>query len=164
MSLRNVFLLVILVLMALFAALNWSAFTTPTTLSLVFTTVRAPLGLLMLVAIALLTVLFLLYVAYLQSTVLLEARRSARELTTQRQLADEAEASRFTQLREVVDARITKLEADNAQSQASVKEAIEHAAADVRATVEQTGTVLTSYIGEVEDRLERASRAGSTVR
>lgn len=160
MSLRNVFLLVVAVLLALFAALNWAAFTTPTTLSLVFTSVQAPLGLLMLILTGLLAVLFLLYVAYLQSTVLLEARRSARELTSQRKLADEAELSRFTELHTFLDTRITKLEADVAQAQTAAKADIGHATADLRATIEQTGTVLTAYIGEVEDRLERSGKAG----
>ena len=64
----------------------------PTTLSLVFTTVDAPLGLIMLAAVAFFTILFLVYLAYLQATVLLDARRHSRELEASRSLADQAEA------------------------------------------------------------------------
>jgi uncharacterized integral membrane protein len=137
MRIRTLFLLLILVALATFTILNWTAFTAPTTLSLVFASVQAPLGMVMLVITALLAAMFLLYVAYLQGTVILEARRSARELQSQRQLADQAEASRFTALQKTIEARLDRLDHD------------------LRGAVEQTGTVLTAYIGEVEDRLER---------
>lgn len=161
MSLRTVFLLVVLAVLAVFTALNWTAFTTPTTLSLVFATVQAPLGLLMLVVTGLLAALFLLYVVYLQSTVILEARKSARELQAQRQLADEAEASRFTELRAFLESRISKLEGDVTQSRSAAQSGLDRLATDLRATIEQTGTVLTAYIGEVEDRLERKMGPGA---
>ena len=111
MSLRTVFLMMVAGLLAIFTVLNWQAFIAPTTLSLVFTEVQAPLGLVMLVITGLLAALFLLYVAYLQSTTLLESRRFARELQSQRQLADAAEASRFTELRTVLEERLRHLDA-----------------------------------------------------
>jgi hypothetical protein len=110
MPLRTVVLLIVLAAVALFAALNWSAILAPTTLSLGVAEVQAPLGLIMLVLIAVLAALFLAYVAYLQSTVLLEARRHARELQAQRELADQAEVSRFTELRSYLDSRLGEIE------------------------------------------------------
>jgi uncharacterized integral membrane protein len=110
MPLRTVVLLVVLALIALFAALNWTAFVAPTTLSFGVAQVQAPLGLIMLGLLAILTALFLLYLTYLQTTVILEWRRHAKELQTQRELADQAEASRFTELRTHVDTRLTELE------------------------------------------------------
>ena len=53
-----------------------------------------------------LTLLFLVYVVYLQSSVLIESRRYARELQAQRELADQAEASRFSQLRAFLDSEL----------------------------------------------------------
>lgn len=161
MSLRTLFLLVLLAVLATFTVLNWSAFTTPTTLSLLFATVQAPLGLLMLLVTGLLAALFLLYVVYLQTTVILEARRYARELQAQRQLADEAEASRFTELRVFLESRISKLEGDIAQSQSAAKGQLDRLATDLRATIEQTGNVLTAYVGQVEDGLERKLKAAA---
>jgi hypothetical protein len=137
MRIRTLLLLLGVVVLAAFTILNWTAFTEPTTLSLVFTSVQAPLGMVMLVITGVLAAVFLLYVVYLQGTVILEGRRSARELQSQRQLADQAEASRFTELRTTLEARLDRLHHD------------------LHAVVEQTGTVLTSYIAEVEDRLER---------
>jgi len=108
--LRTVVLLVVLALVAVFAALNWTAFVAPTTLSFGVAQVQAPLGLIMLGLLAVLTTLFLLYVVYLQTTVIFEWRRHAKELQTQRELADQAEVSRFTELRTHVDTRLTELE------------------------------------------------------
>ena len=110
MPLRTVVLLVVLALIALFAALNWTAFVAPTTLSFGVAQVEAPLGLIMLGLLAVLTALFLAYVAYLQTTVMLEWRRHAKELQAQRERADQAEASRFTELRAHVETRLTEIE------------------------------------------------------
>ena len=110
MQLRNVVLIVVLLAVAVFAALNWRVITAPTTLSLGFAEVQAPLGLVLLGLLAILTALFLFYLVYLQTSVLLEHRRHARELEAQRQLADEAEASRFTELRTHLDTRLAEIE------------------------------------------------------
>jgi uncharacterized integral membrane protein len=155
MSLRTVFLVMVAGLLAIFTVLNWQAFITPTTLSLVFAEVQAPLGLVMLVITGLLAALFLLYVAYLQSTTLLESRRFARELQSQRQLADAAEASRFTELRTVLEERLRHLDAALAETQTVVQGKLDRVQADMRSAVEQSATTLSAYIGEVEDRLER---------
>jgi len=110
MPLRTVVLLVVLALVAIFAALNWSAFVAPTTLSFGVAHVQAPLGVIMLALLVVLTALFLLYVVYLQTTVILEWRRREKELQASRELADQAEASRFTELRVHLDTRLTEIE------------------------------------------------------
>jgi len=110
MPLRTVVLLVVLALVAIFAALNWSAFVAPTTLSFGVANVQAPLGLIMLALLLVLTALFLIYIVYLQTTVILEWRRREKELQASRELADQAEASRFTELRAHLDTRLTEIE------------------------------------------------------
>jgi hypothetical protein len=110
MPLRTVVLLIVLAAVVAFAALNWSAFLAPTTLSLGVAQVQAPLGLIMLALTVILTALFLTYLVYVQTTVLLESRRHAKELQAQRVLADQAEASRFTELRTYLESRLTELE------------------------------------------------------
>ena len=64
----------------------------------------------MLALLVVLTALFLLYVVYLQTTVILEWRRREKELQASRELADQAEASRFTELRVHLDTRLTEIE------------------------------------------------------
>ncbi|MDO8457231.1 MAG: LapA family protein, partial [Burkholderiaceae bacterium] len=96
MKTRTLLLLLVLVAIAAFATLNWGAFMATTTLSLGVADVQAPLGLVMLGMIVFVSAVFLVFLVYLQASILLEARRHARELQANRGLADKAEASRFT--------------------------------------------------------------------
>jgi len=140
MKAPTLLLLLVLAAVVLFAAVNWHAIVTPTTVSLLVTDIQAPLGLVLLGIIVLITALFLIFVVYLQTTVLLDARRHSRELQTQRELADSAEASRFTELRSHLDTELRRL------------------SDEMRAAIEQSGNTLAAYIGELEDRLERRDR------
>jgi len=157
MQLRTLLLVLVLVLTAAFAAVNWSAFTAPTALSLGFTVVEAPLGLIMLALTALIAVLFLVFIVYLQTGVLLEARRHARELEAQRQLADQAEASRFTELRAFLEKEVARLAAEIASARTGLTARVEQAEGELRTAIEQSANTLAAYIGEVEDRLEHRS-------
>ena len=128
----------LLALIALFALLNWSAFSALTSLSLVFTTVQAPLGLIMLGLVAFLSLLFTVWVISLQAGSLMDARRQTKELQAQRDLADKAEASRFTELRSVLLARLDRLQEET------------------RLALDQSGNSVAAHVGELEDRLEQA--------
>jgi len=125
MTLRTAFLLLLFAATVLFAALNWSAFIAPTPISLGVATVQAPLGLILLAFIALLAVVFLAYALYLQTSFFVEARRSARELQAQRELADQAEASRFTELREHLDTRLAEIESSLSAQLGEMRERLE---------------------------------------
>ena len=103
MNIRTFFLFLTIGLIALLAAFNWNALITPSDVSLGVTDVQAPLGVLLLALTGLLAVFFVAYVLRMQGTVLLEARRHAKEMQAQRDLADKAEASRFTELRGVIE-------------------------------------------------------------
>lgn len=78
MKARTLLLLLALGAIAAFTALNWSAFMTPTPLSLGVAGVQAPLGLVMLGLVAFLAALFLVFVVYLQTSGLMEDRRLYR--------------------------------------------------------------------------------------
>lgn len=99
MNLRTLFLLLIVAAIAALAVLNWGELTAPSLMSLGVVSIEAPLGLIMLGLTALLGVFFIAYVLSLQGSVLLDTRRHSKEMTAQRELADKAEASRFTELR-----------------------------------------------------------------
>jgi uncharacterized integral membrane protein len=157
MYLRTVLILVVLAALVIFVAINWSAFTVPTALSMLFTTVEAPLGLILLGIVALLTALFLVYVLYLQSSVLMENRRHARDLQAQRELAEQAEVSRFSQLRYFLENELRKLTDQNQTSQAGILARLDQLDRELRAAVEQSGNTLAAYMGEIEDRLERTA-------
>jgi uncharacterized membrane protein YccC len=156
MYLRTLLILGVLGLIAVFSALNWGAFIAPTVLSLGLTSVEAPLGLILLAIVALLTLLFLVYITYLQSTVLLESRRHGRELQAQRDLAEQAETSRFNQLRIFMETEIQKLSGDMEQSKSLLLTRLDQIERELRSSLEQTGNTLAAYIGELEDRFDRS--------
>ncbi|MHB1184966.1 MAG: LapA family protein [Desulfobulbia bacterium] len=155
MKVRTLLLLLTVVAIAVFTALNWNAIMAPATLSLGIANVQAPLGLVMLGLVAFLAALFLVFVVYLQTSVLLEARRHARELQANRELADQAEASRFTELRGFLEAELTRQAGLDAESRVVVLARLDQLDRDLRSAVEQSGNTLAAYIGELEDRLER---------
>ncbi len=167
MKLRTVLLLIGLILVVIFAVINWGAFTTPTTLSLLFGVVQAPLGLIMLGLTALLTVVFLLFSFLLQTSALLEVRRHERTLQSMRELAEQEESSRFTKLHEFLKEEIQKLSDINNESRAEILRRIDRIDKDVKTSIEESGNSLSAYIGELEDKLERivpGSSPGTTNR
>ena len=109
MSLRALLLLLVGTAIVAFIGINWSAMTAPTDLNLLIMDIRAPLGLVLLGLMALLSAVFVGLIAYTQGTVLMETRRHAKELSVQRELADKAEASRFTELRAHLDREVSRL-------------------------------------------------------
>ncbi len=155
MYLRSLLTLLVLAALALFAMENWNAFTATTTLSLIFATIEAPLGLILLGSVAVLTLLFLLYVVYLQSSVLFESRRHARDLQAQRELAEQAEASRLSELRAYLEGELEKLAKETEQSTLDVTSRLDRLEGDLRGAMAQTETTLAAYLGEIDDRLER---------
>ncbi|MEA2660075.1 MAG: hypothetical protein QOF64_2798, partial [Candidatus Binatota bacterium] len=106
MYLRTLLIVIVLGVIAVFAYLNWHVVVLPASLSLGFATVEAPLGLILLAVTAALTLLFLIYLVYLQSAALIESRRHARELQSQREIADNAEASRLKELRSFLEVEL----------------------------------------------------------
>lgn len=105
---RTLVVLAVLVLTGLFALLNWTQFTTPTSLNFGFFEVSAPLGMIMLGLVALLAIVFVVWALSMQATLIVESRRQAKELQAQRELADRAEASRFTELRDYVGQELAR--------------------------------------------------------
>ena len=107
----SVIFLIVAIVIVVFVAANWSAMNVPTDVNLLLTSIHAPLGLILLGLMLLLCVVFVAFGTYLQGTVLLEARRHARELAAQRELADSAEASRITELGGYLEQEFTRLSA-----------------------------------------------------
>ena len=155
MYLRTLLIVLVLGVVVVFALLNWSVFTAPTALSIGFTTVEAPLGLILLGAIGALTLLFLIYLVYLQATALMESRQYSRELKNQRELADRAEESRFTELRSSLETELRRIANQMADSNTAMNTRLDGLAHDLRSAIEQSTNSLSAYIGEIEDRLER---------
>ena len=155
MNLRALAILIVLVALASFAMLNWVAFTTPTVLSLGFADVTAPLGVIMLALTVLLSVMFLIYIVFQQAGVIVEARRYAKELKAHRELADTAEASRFTELRTFLDGELRRIEAQGGASTREVGARVELLEQQLQEKLAESTRTLSAYIGEIEDKLDR---------
>jgi uncharacterized integral membrane protein len=156
MYLRTLLIVIVFGLLVIFALFNWSAFMSPTTLTVGFSTFEAPLGLILLMTVALICLLFLIYIVFLQSSSLLEGRRQARELQSQRELADRAEESRFQQLRSAMEAELRNLDTQTTQAKAEILTRLDALESNLRLAVEQSGNTLAACLGEIEDRFERS--------
>ena len=157
MYLRTLLIVLVLGLLVIFALFNWSAFMSPTTLTFGIGTVEAPLGLILLAMFGLVTLLFLVYVVFLQSSSLLETRRQTRELQSQRELADRAEESRFQQLRSAMETELRSLDTQTTEFKAEIITRLDALERDMRLAIEQSSNTLAAYLGEIEDRFERSS-------
>ena len=134
---RTLSLFAVLLLVGLFALLNWPAFAALTPLSFGFMTVQAPLGFIMLGIIVFLALLFTVWAIAMQASALGETRRQSRQLQAQRELADRAEASRFTELHNFLVERIDRLQEQTQRG------------------LEQNADTVGAVVAELEDRLER---------
>ena len=148
MSGRTLFALLVLLLLALFAWLNWGEITRPTPLSLGLTRVEAPLGLVLVIALGVVSLLYLIFTIGLETAALLEVKRYARELLHYKKLAEDAEQSRYTELRRCLEAELARL----AEAEREEIRALE---ARVEELLEEHGNTLAAYIGELEDQILR---------
>jgi uncharacterized integral membrane protein len=144
MRLRTVSVILAVVLLAVFAAANWAAFTAPTRLNLLVATVEAPLGLVMLGLLATVTLVFAVWMASWQAVILMETRRNAKELQQQRAVADQAEASRFSELRAALHVELEQLAGR-----------VDAARDAMRVDLRENINSLAAVIAEMDDRLRR---------
>ena len=101
---RSIVLLVITLLLVIFAGLNWQNLLATTPIDFLLVEVEAPLGILMLLVVALMTLLFLGFVGFLEAQARWERKRLNDEIDRWRDLADKAEGSRIQELREIIEA------------------------------------------------------------
>jgi uncharacterized integral membrane protein len=155
MTIRLVFVLVVFALLSGFVALNWTEFIAPTTLSLGFSTTQAPLGLVLLGVLVLVVGLFAVYVLYLHSADLLRTRRLLKEMETQKKLLEQAEASRFTELRSFVAEQFALQGQRHAETLAAVRVQSPLDKQSDRTWLEEVHNGLSAQLGQLEDRLDR---------
>jgi len=155
MTLRSLLFVLVFGALAAFVLVNWSVLNAPTTLSLAFAEVQAPLGVVMLGFIVAVTVLFLGYIVYLQMSGLLEMRRHGKELQAQRQLADQAEASRFTELRGFLEAEFARQAARRSEGEAALGSRLDALEQRLRTIAGQPANALAARTAEAPGRIER---------
>jgi len=153
MNFRTVILLLVVAAIAALAALNWGTLSALSVVSLGVITFEAPLGLIMLALTALLGVFFIAYVLSLQGSVLLENRRHAKEMMAQRELADKAEASRFTDLR-------LFLEGQHAHAQEQLLARIDQLESRLTARAQDSDNNTAAYVGQLEHQIRTHNTDG----
>jgi len=155
MRTKTIFLIFGIVLIGGFAWLNKGEFARLSELSLGFTTVFAPLGLILLGLLMATLLIFLATTIYMQSVNLIESRKMMRELTAQRELADKAEASRFTELRHFLETHAAQLH-QREQAAATVSaERLAHTQTVLINRLEQSDNATAAYMGQLSDQLDR---------
>ncbi|WP_370678751.1 LapA family protein [Comamonas sp. GB3 AK4-5] len=158
MKARTALLTLIVLLIVFLATMNWQVLGQPNAISLGFTVVEAPLGLIMLCLTSLLAVFFVAYVLALQGSVLMETRRHNKEMLAQRELADKAEASRFTELRTVLELRHQEAQQQLLQRMDALEE-------QFKARAQESDNSTAAYVGQLEQQLRTrgsGAESGST--
>lgn len=147
-----------LVLLALFAVANWSLLAEPATLNFLAFDVRGPLGFILLGVTLGFVALFTLYALSLRTSALMETRRHLKELQAQRELADRAEASRFTTLGSQLEQELARM---RAQIDASRNEGLARADAldaSLKEALNETANALFAHMGQIDEKLERLTQ------
>ena len=162
MRTRTIVLVVAILLVAGFAALNWTEIVRPAPLLIGPATVsNAPLGLILLALLGITLVLFLISSAAQRTQSLIDYRHHQKTLEAQRELADKAEASRFVDLRQHLDSHLKEMRERDAIAASEFDKAMVQSRRDLQVQMEQMNRMLTARLNELEHRLEsRFERMG----
>jgi biopolymer transport protein ExbB/TolQ len=154
MRARLFFIVVAALLVGGFAAQNWPEFTSSSQLNFGVIAEQAPLGLIMLAVFGVTLLVFLLSSAMQESRHLVESSRTAKHLQAQRDLAEKAETSRFTDLRQQLDSHLR----ENRQRESVVASEFEKAMIqhqrELHSQLDAINRTLDGRLNELESRLE----------
>lgn len=161
MRARSILLVIAILLVAGFAAMNWEEIIRPSSLWIGPVIMDAPLGAILLGLLAITLVLFLASTAAMRTQSLIDYRQHQKSLEAQRELADKAEASRFTDLRQHLDTHLRDLRERDKVSATEMEKARLEQQREIRSQLEQMNRMLSARLNELEHRLEsRLERAG----
>ena len=140
----NVLLWIPAALAIVFVIINWGMLSAPLPTSFGFTRVSMPLGLILLALALVLMAVFFGLLLTVQFRLVAIHRRHAAELRSHRELAENAEASRFTLLQQYLQTELASLKESQRASEQRMHEEI----------LAMSNTVA-ACIGEIDERLER---------
>lgn len=154
MRARMILLVVVILAVAGFAALNWAQFMTATPLNFGLFRMDAPLGALLLGLLVLGLVLYLLSSTVMRSRMRTTENRYTRDLQAQRDLADKAEASRFTELRQYLDSHFREDRQRGSINSSEFERSVIQGQRELRAQLDQITRALESRLSHLESRTE----------
>ncbi len=169
MRARLIILVTAILLIAGFAALNWSEFLRQTPLSFGVFVMDASLGMILLGMLVITLLAFLASSAHLRTVNLLDHRQHSKALEAQRDLAEKAEASRFNDLRQHMDAQLRELQQRDVIAATERVQAMAQSQREMRSHLELMNKTLGTRLGEIEARLgsrpddQRFGTSGSTI-
>lgn len=152
---RMIVLVLAVLLVAGFAAQNWAEINRSTPLNFGILVTEAPLGLILLSLLGLTLLMFLISAATMRTQSLVEARQHAKALQAQRDLADRAEASRFTDLRQQLDAHLRDSRDHENRANAEMSKALATHQREMRAQLEQMNHMLAGRLAELDAHIQR---------
>lgn len=155
MRLRPLLLVLATAVVVVFALLNRAEIMRPVPLNLVWQTVSAPLSLILLGLLVLAVVVALASGAAAQSRQRRLDAEHAKALQAQRDLAERAEASRFVDLRQALDAHLRETREREGTSAAELDQALAKTQREMRTQLELLHRSLSTRLGEMEARLEQ---------
>ena len=161
MRTRTIVLVVAILLVAGFAALNWTEIVRPTPLSFGLMVTNAPLGLILLALLGITLVLFLASSAAMRTQSLLDYRNHQKTLEAQRELADKAEASRFVELRSYMDTHLKEMRERDAIAATEFDKAMLQSRREVQTQMEQMNRMIAARLNELEQRLDSRLNRGN---
>lgn len=134
MKVRHYVLIVMLFIVAIFITANWPLVSAPSNLNLLLQNVDAPLGIVLCGVIILQSIIFLVFLAKIETSAALESHSRNKEIEKLRKLADSKEASRLHDLEERIESRFEEL--FQVLDQIVREESLE----DLRAAIDDEGT------------------------
>src|SRR3954466_6814190 len=160
---RIAFIVLAVLVTAIIASLNWSEFTRPEPLSFGLFTATAPVGVTMLVLLGIVLLVFLVSSAIQESRYLLDHRRHTRALHAQRELAEKAEASRFTDLRQHLDSHLRDTRQRESLMATEFEKRLMQSHQELRAQVERMHQMIAARLDAMDARVPASAvRADST--
>ncbi|MFZ5981293.1 MAG: hypothetical protein ACOYVF_11740 [Candidatus Zixiibacteriota bacterium] len=145
---------IVMLVLIIFTAANWSVLNADTTMSFVVFEFEGPLGVILLVIILALVLLLVAYALLLRTSWLVESRRLHRQLDEQRALAQEAENSRLTALQELVLKAFKELHVSlEASSKAGIAR-IENTEQALVKNIDDAANSIMAHIGYLDDKLK----------
>lgn len=154
MRARLLFIVLAAVVVAGLAALNWSEMTRISHLNFGLVLADAPLAGILLGILALTLVVFLVSSAIQESRNLLAWNRHSKELQAQRDLADRAEASRFTDLRQHIDSTLRDARQRDWAAGSEFEKSTMQSHRDLRAQLDTMSRMLMARLAELESRID----------
>ena len=147
MRARLVILVIAILAVAAIAALNWPLFMRNEPLNLGVVTAQASLPLILLTILGITLLAFLISSATYERRHLVEYREHGKALQAQRDLADKAEASRFTDLRQHLDTQLRENRQREGLAAAEFEKVASANQRELRAQLEQINRTLANRSG-----------------